>query len=114
MFAATTTNALAARAARFNSNTVSSKVRLVVSNVVATGRARAMATATASWRSPRFSRRDGGGRDVDARGGARDVAGGRRGRGYRVINCASSIARCRDRRGRGMDVARSRSGTHGD
>ena len=71
MFAATATNALAARSARFNSNTVSQKVRSVVSSDGAI-RARVETRAKASWRSPRFSRRDGG-RDGDARGDARDV-----------------------------------------
>ena len=60
MFAATATNALAARSARFNSNTVSQKVRSVVSSDGAI-RARVETRAKASWRSPRFSRRDGGG-----------------------------------------------------
>jgi len=61
MFAATATNALAARSARFNSNTVSQKVRSVVSSDGAI-RARVETRAKASWRSPRFSRRDGGAR----------------------------------------------------
>jgi|TARA_B100001540_G_scaffold309541_1_gene325890 hypothetical protein len=40
MFAATATNALAARSARFNSNTVSQKVRSVVSSDGRDSRAR--------------------------------------------------------------------------